>query len=315
MRRSPKAFLSQSMQQIAMATGLSARLARRGHARSIIMLHGVGDADFPKPDFDQSMRWLAAEFQVLSLDELLRRVREGLAPDPRGEVALTFDDGLRNHVEDAYPVLQNLGLPATFFVCPGLVESKRWLWNHEARARLRRLDANQILALTQTLHPDMSGIEGIIARMKALNFEQRLAAEARIREATPDFAPTDDERQAFDLLGWDDLKRLDPTLITIGSHTVDHPILPTLDDHQIEFELCRSRAWLEEVLSRPVDLFCYPNGSQDGRVRRVATQTYRAAVSTTEGRVLPGVDWHDIPRIPVARRLSLLAWRMHRPRS
>ena len=313
MRTSPKAYLSQSMQQIAMGTGLSARLARRGQARSVIMLHGVGDADLPTSDFDQAMRWLAAEFRVLSLDELLRRLHAGLAPDPRGEVALTFDDGLRNHVEQAYPVLQKLGLPATFFVCPGLIESRSWLWNHEARARMRRLGANQLLALTQTLQPDGPGIEGIVAWMKSLSLEQRLAAEGRIREATPDFVPTASERQAYDLLGWDDLKRLDPTLITIGSHTVDHPILSTLDDHQVAFELGRSRGWLEEALGRPIDLFCYPNGSQDARVRRMATQTYRAAVSTTEGRVLPGVDWHDIPRIPVSARLPLFAWRMHRP--
>ena len=277
------------------------------------MLHGVGDADLPKSDFDQVMRWLAAEFRVLSLDELLRRVREGLVPDARGEVALTFDDGLRNHVEQAYPILENLGLPATFFVCPGLIESRRWLWNHEARARLRRLGADQILVLTQTLQSDGGGVEGIVAWMKALNLEQRLAAEARIRDATPDFAPTASERQAYDLLEWDDLKRLDPALITVGSHTVDHPILSTLDDEKIVFELGRSRAWLEEVLGRPVDLFCYPNGSQDARVRRMVRQTYRAAVSTTEGRVLPGVDWHDIPRVSVPARLSLFAWRMHRP--
>ena len=77
-----------------MGTGLYARLTRCGQARSVIMLHGVGDADLPTSDFDQAMRWLAAEFRGLSLDELLR--------------------GL--HAEQAYPVLQKLGLPATFFV-------------------------------------------------------------------------------------------------------------------------------------------------------------------------------------------------------
>jgi peptidoglycan/xylan/chitin deacetylase (PgdA/CDA1 family) len=35
-----------------------------------------------------------------------------------GELALTFDDGLRNQFELAYPALRRLGTPATFFVCP-----------------------------------------------------------------------------------------------------------------------------------------------------------------------------------------------------
>jgi peptidoglycan/xylan/chitin deacetylase (PgdA/CDA1 family) len=156
--------------------------------------------------------------------------------------------------------------------------------------------------------------EAIIAWMKSLPLEQRHHAEQSIRDATMDFQPTNQERTAYDLLGWDDLRRLDPALITIGSHTVSHPILSTLDDAQINHELIRSRAWLEDALGgRTVDLFCYPNGSQDARVRSLAAQTYRAAVSTEEGHADSEVDWHAIPRVPVAARLSLMAWRMHRP--
>ncbi|MBW4048729.1 MAG: polysaccharide deacetylase family protein [Proteobacteria bacterium] len=308
-----RARLSRGVQQIAFQTGLSARLARRGRFRAVVMLHGVGGTDLPKPDFERAMRWIAAEFRVLGLNELLSRVGERRVPEPRGEVALTFDDGLRNHIEQAYPVLHELGLAATFFVCPGLIESRRWLWNHEIRARLSRVSAGQLIALAQTLRPTSPGIDGIVAWMKTLGLEQRHAAEARIREVTADFVPTAAEREGYDPLKWDDLRRLDPSLITIGSHTVDHPILSTLEDEQIEFELRRSRAWLEEAVGRPVDLFCYPNGSQDMRVRHMAAQTYRAAVSTVEGRVTPHLDWHAIPRVPIAAHLPLFAWRMHRP--
>ena len=313
MQTSPKALLSRGVQQVAFQTGLSAHLARRDRVRAVVMLHGVGGTDLPKPDFERAMRWLAAEFQVLGLNELLSRIDEGRVPEPRGEVALTFDDGLRNHVDQAYPVLRELGLPATFFVCPGLIESGRWLWNHVIRARLRRVSDAQLSALAQTLRTTSPGIEGIVAWMKTLALEQRHAAEARIREVTADFVPTAEEREAYDPLEWDDLRRLDPSLITVGSHTVEHPILSTLEDEQIEFELRRSRAWLEEALGRPVDLFCYPNGSQDMRVRHMAAQTYRAAVSTVEGRVTPHLDWHAIPRVPIAAHLPLFAWRMHRP--
>ena len=53
----------------------------------------------------------------------------------RAQVALTFDDGLRNNVEVAYPLLHRLGLPATFFVCPGLIGPRAVALDHEARRR------------------------------------------------------------------------------------------------------------------------------------------------------------------------------------
>jgi peptidoglycan/xylan/chitin deacetylase (PgdA/CDA1 family) len=94
---------------------------------------------------------------------------------------------------------------------------------------------------------------------------------------------------------------------------MSHPILPTLDDASLRWELHESRALLEARLRRTVDLFCYPNGSSDARVRAVARRTYRAAVTTQEGHVLAGVDPIAIPRIPVSSHLPLLAWRMLRP--
>src|SRR3982751_2913512 len=72
-----------------------------------------------------------------------RHTGAGLAADPekpgkngRRRAALTFDDGLRTNVAVAYPILNKLGVHATFFVCPGLIDAHQWLWNHEARQRL-----------------------------------------------------------------------------------------------------------------------------------------------------------------------------------
>ncbi|HEX8118701.1 MAG TPA: polysaccharide deacetylase family protein, partial [Pyrinomonadaceae bacterium] len=72
--------------------------------------------------------------------------------------------------------------------------------------------------------------------------------------------------------------------VELGSHTVSHPILTTTDDAQLEAELRGSRARLEEELRRTVNLFCYPNGACDARVRREAERAgYACAVTTVPG--------------------------------
>jgi peptidoglycan/xylan/chitin deacetylase (PgdA/CDA1 family) len=130
---------------------------------------------------------------------------------------------------------------------------------------------------------------------------------------TPDHEISEEARQRFDPMRWSDLERLDPSLITIGSHTMTHPILPTLDDAALTREVVESRKLLEERLGRTVDLFCYPNGASDRRVCNEVARVYRAAVTTEYGFAQPRADPHRLPRIPVAPSLPLLAWRMHRP--
>ena len=100
---------------------------------------------------------------------------------------------------------------------------------------------------------------------------------------------------------------------TSGGVRLGHGSLPTLTEDEIRRELQDSRTRLEAQLGRKVDLFCYPNGSTDERVHRIAQSIYRAAVTTEEGMVTAAADPLAIPRIPATSHLPLLAWRMHRP--
>ncbi len=305
---------SRQIQSLAFATGLSTWLARRRPARRVIMFHGVDEVEMPVGVFEDNLRWLAAHFNIVPLAAMVDGVLQGRSPDPRGELVLTFDDGLGNHFDAAYPVLRKLGLPATYFVCPELIERGAWIWNQEARERLKSL-APQARAefAQQAFGSASSDVELLVERMKGLPIAERQRAEAGLRERTPDFAPSPLQRQRFDPLTWSKLRELDPSLITIGSHTLSHPILPTIDDATLEREVRDSRQILEQRLGRAVDLFCYPNGAQDDRVHAAVARHYRAAVTTRYGLVPPTTDAHRMMRIPAARSLPMLAWRMHRP--
>ena len=84
-------------------------------------------------------------------------------------------------------------------------------------------------------------------------------------------------------------------LITIGSHTVNHPHLPACDDQQLRAELVDSRRWLESVTGRTVELFAYPYGSLDRRTAEaVRAAGYRAAFGEQPHPV--GLPPYQIPR-------------------
>lgn len=311
-----KSYARTSALSVALSSGMSHWLAHRHPVRRILMLHGVGGARMSQEDFYRVMAWLKAHYDVVPLDAMIRDILSG-EPAPAGsgrsQLAITFDDGLRNQCLIARPVLEQLAMPATIFVCPGLVETGQWMWNHDARARLSRLQPEAFAEWARLGGSPSQHIEGAIAWMKTLALPERLQVQAQLRECTPDFVPTQDEHDAYDMMTWDEVRACDRGLMSIGSHTMTHPILPTLTEPEIQRELQASRDMLEAQLGRTVDVFCFPNGSTDARVRQMARSIYRAALTTEEGMISATVDPMAIPRIPVTSYLPLLAWRMHRP--
>lgn len=306
-----RADLARRIHAAAYALGVSPWLAGRGRGMRIVMYHGVGDDALAADVFEAHLGYLRAHHEVVSLDEILRRLAK---PDriTGREVTLTFDDGLANNATVAAPLLAHCGLPATFFVCPALIDEGRWLWNHELRARLAAMDDET----RATLAARFALVGDVVDGAKGLSEADRRAVETAAREATPTWAPSAAERLRSDVMTWEQLRRLDRDLLTIGSHTLSHPILPTLDDAALARELEESAERLSAELDRPVDLFCYPNGAEDARVRAAALRTYRAAVTTESGVVEAGADVHALPRVscpPSPSRPATLAWRLYRP--
>jgi len=284
--------------------------AVKGGAR-IVMYHET--PRHHERDFERGLRYLLREFEIIPLAALVEALRSP-GPDLLHKAALTFDDGLANNIEVAYPVLRRLRLPATFFVCPGLIDEGRWLWNHEARQRLRRLSSDVLAEICRESNvPPV--IEALIERMKVLDLPSRSKVEKRIREATPAFSPTTEERHEFGLANWNDLLRLDPDIVTIGSHSLTHPILTTLDSSAMRIEIAESRRVLEDKLDRPVEFFAYPNGKTNPTVRACVAQHYRAAGATVVAMETGASDMqcdpHMLPRISAKWSVLKLARAMY----
>jgi peptidoglycan/xylan/chitin deacetylase (PgdA/CDA1 family) len=273
----------------------------------ILLFHGTPRRDAGA--LERQLRWLKRRFQIVPLRSLVAAAANAEGAIGR-KVALTFDDGLRSNVEVAYPILHKLAIPATFFICPGLVDRGSWLWNHEARQRMRRLDAAARRELA-TEWDAPHDVELFIDRMKTLDLATRRRVEGRLREATPRFAPTPAEREGFDLASWEELRRLDPAVVTIGSHTLTHAILPVVPPAEVETEVRDSRRQLERGLERPVELFAYPNGDHNAAVEACVRKHYRAAVTASRGWVCRGADAHRLPRLAAPRGVLRLARRIY----
>ena len=138
----------------------------------IIMFHGV--CHEAAAEFTSQIEYLTRRFSIISLDALLQKLASG--DDSSSEIVLTFDDGLRNNCTVVYPILKRLGVKATFYVCPGLIETGQWLWNHEMCVRLSALGAARRAELCQTLKAQGTAVSEIIEWMKTLSLPLRRVA-------------------------------------------------------------------------------------------------------------------------------------------
>jgi len=116
---------------------------------AVLTFHEIHpDSSYTPLMFEEFLTTLARRVEFLTLSEACARLREG-RPWARDAVVLTFDDGLRSQFVHAYPLLQRHGAKATFFVVPGLMTERRWLWNHEALVRLEETPAGDLPELPE----------------------------------------------------------------------------------------------------------------------------------------------------------------------
>jgi peptidoglycan/xylan/chitin deacetylase (PgdA/CDA1 family) len=70
-----------------------------------------------------------------------------------------------------------------------------------------------------------------------------------------------DDTRHEQIMSAEQLSKIEPELVSIGSHTMTHPFLPSIDNNQLEQELAGSRKKLKEIVSREVKLLSFPYGA------------------------------------------------------
>ncbi|HEX5960703.1 MAG TPA: polysaccharide deacetylase family protein [Rhodanobacteraceae bacterium] len=294
-------------------SGTALRRAQAIRKPRILMYHIVGDGEVSTRQFEWQVKFLREQFEPIGLAELADRIQAGSVTGR--ETVVTFDDGVRNHFTVAWPLLRAYRVPATFFVCPGLTESGEWLWRTELRMRLRLLNDAERAEAARDAGCPVQAVEPVMEWTKRLAMQDRLVFQRDIEKRTRGFSASREDTDRHAPLTWEQLRQMDANLITIGSHTNTHPMLPMLDAASLEQEIAGSRRMLEQHLDRRVDLFSYPNGANNMAVVDMVRRHYRAAVTTEKSFAAASSDLVLLPRIPGGGSRATFTRRLHRPRA
>lgn len=282
----------------------------------VLNYHRVGESGRSRYDralwsasaegFDAQVAFLKSNCDVIALDDIDAAMRS------RGRhIAITFDDGYRDNHDIAFPVLRRHGVPAAFFIATGFIDQRRLPWWDAIALQVRdtrsgSLDLAPWLPSPLALGDDReAAIRDVLAAYKALPFDQTAPFLATLARETGIDPP---ERVDGEWMDWDMIRAMARGGMTIGGHTVNHPILSSLpaDAQRSEIQGCAAR--LREELGIAMAHFAYPVGGRgafnDDTRRLLDEAGVRQAFSFYGGIARIGSDRFDLQRIAVDRGIG-----------
>lgn len=261
--------------------------------------------------FETVLRWLKrSRIDVITLDEMHRRFIE--ADFERRFVCITFDDGYKNAMHYAYPLLKKYALPFALYIPTSFPDRLGELWWVALEAVVAgnsriecAIEGERQTFECDTVAQKRATYDRLYAHLRGLKTEDEVRRMVRDLCASYDVDVTAFCRDLC--MGWDDIATLagDP-LCTIGAHTVTHPMLKKMpDDADVRAEMDMSRSALEAALGKRPEHLSYPVGdltSAGPREFRIAAELgFKTGVTTRPGVLFPEHRDHllALPRISV----------------
>ncbi len=231
----------------------------------------------------------AAGRDIVSPREALLRLRD---PNGRPFAVLTFDDGYRDNARIALPILKGYGVPMTLFVPTGMVTRELFAWWLGLRDLLKHHENIAIPAMGTTF--PCTDLASKIAAMRQVTAwigtdpGRAAALKETFRHYSVDL-PALIERYAMDEA---ELKAFaSHPLVTIGGHTTHHTFLAHLEKEAAYRDIADNKAFLEQLLERPMKYFAYPFGTPgacgEREAQLVQDAGYECAFTTRPGHLFP----------------------------
>jgi peptidoglycan/xylan/chitin deacetylase (PgdA/CDA1 family) len=294
----------------------------------ILMYHRIADkpVDFfqmavSPVHFKEHLDVLRRSRRPLPLNDFVRHLLSRTLP--LDAVALTFDDGYVDNLVEGKPLLAAAEVPATAFLPTGYIDRPESFWSDELEKLILLADGPQSFELmvrgesllfdfgtesaaredgttpASSLKRRYAALLKLWGTLRLLEDEERRLIMAKLRSIFTSHnhclslgrAMTADEVRALAADG----------LVTIGAHTVTHPVLTGLGAAACRRESIESKLACEAMVGVPIAAFAYPYGDFDAQAREaVRAAGFTIACSSQRGPAIATSDALALPRILIS---------------
>jgi peptidoglycan/xylan/chitin deacetylase (PgdA/CDA1 family) len=255
--------------------------------------------------FSKIINYLTKNFYTVPLEHYLN---DPTAFNTKKEIAtVLFDDGYKDNIEFAAPILKKFNCPASFYVVTDCINRNIPTWTYIFDDVFQNtikpelvLDFEFVPEKFKRIYLQINGrpnneVKEIKPWLKKLSNQQRLLIVQSTLEQCSDTQVKTDK-----MMNWNDIRQLDSAGFIIGSHSHSHPMLASLQqESEITDELTISARIIKKEIGKSPIIISYPIGSFDERVMRLSKQAgykYGLAVEQRFFRYNKN-DLFKIPRV------------------
>lgn len=272
---------------------------------TILTYHSVGASEGGAPscldltgmrvsprEFRKQMEYVAKHYNTVTLEDVVRsRSRKSTLP-PYPSV-ITFDDGYLDAYDNAVPVLEELGLKATFFLIGRPTASRELPWLHAIHEILDTAPTIQCISAFYKAAPDFFSTgdatkNELCQRVWKYFRERERSTRRRFLDAVRAELGIE-PKSTYRFVEDRHIRELRDRGFEIGCHSMDHEYMSSLSDEELRSDVRQCREVLGSLLDGAPTLFCYPFGARDSFDVRVI-ETLKREGFACSCTTIPGLN-------------------------
>ncbi len=271
------------------------------------------------PDFLTRLinTYKANRYSFVSLDEIYEILSSKKRRIPK-VVAFTFDDGYYDNYKYAYPILTDLSIPMCVYITTDFPDRKAVLWWYLLEYLFNKRDqflfpkSDRIVTLNCKTNEDKQKAFKEIRRLIIINhidYIKDLKHLFNINEL--DFDALNNDFNNTHLLNWQQISEMAKSaLLSIGTHTISHPVFKQMSENEIINEIIISKKLIEKHIKKEIWHFAYPYGGQEEVGKRefdiLKKLNFRTCVTTRHSNLFSGHGKHleCLPRISIPEGIT-----------
>lgn len=278
--------------------GVNWLLRRFSRTPVVLFWHGVSENTNPDIEgesfsvdlFIKEIELVKQRYEIISIDEFYKRYKNGTFTNR--EAVLTFDDGYKNNLTVAAPILKRYGLPFTVFVSAQNIDNQERFYILVPRMVIIGGELDEVSIPSMNYHKKLNNLQERIECAHEIEYKikdyshekaKQIASEMIDVLGKESYRSLCQKYHNGELLTWDDVRKLISQYdCTIGSHCMDHCICHGNQPLSVvEWQLSESKKLIEKETGKECAYFAYPNGNFTEETDKLVRKYYKMGFSTT----------------------------------
>lgn len=230
--------------------------------------------NLPLDVFKKQIKWIHQNFKVIKLDDLISG-----QPISKKSALITFDDGFKSVLTNAFPVLNSFKMPATLFLTGSHIQENRIPWIAQLHYLLNTylLDLSICKYKSYFKHKELlRSFNKIKSRLRQLKPFEIFSSLSYLEKSIGISVPPNVISEQF--LSSNDIMKLENHGWTIGNHTYNHPNLVHLTSNEIREEIKTTHEALSRFKSYR-KVLALPYGDQSSYSSRIVDIAQQVGIS------------------------------------